>query len=291
MNIFYFDPNIKTNVESYCDKHIVKMILESTQILSTIRKLNNKTFYLKPTHVNHPSTQWVNQSINHYKYLIKLTEMLMQEYQYRYNKEHTYKSIIEEYKDDLPDLPNIPFMPPTKAMPEYYKYTFVSTSNAYRHYFFYEKSHIHQWKQRPIPTYINTMYEQLKPLNNTLYVTTNDFHYSEENVIKLVNLLTELEKSLNTHSEIIIHNQYVKYLKLFNFDIDKSFYNIYYDDIIPKSHLKLFKKANLTTILGDKIERQLTCQNNGVFNSKLHIIGFDKLTKKVYNLVNQIINI
>ena len=65
MNIFYLDRNPVVAAQMMCDKHVVKMILESAQILSTAHRVldgdehaDNVGMY-KMTHKNHPSTIWV----------------------------------------------------------------------------------------------------------------------------------------------------------------------------------------------------------------------------------------
>ena len=39
MNIFYLDPRPDTAAEMHCDKHVVKMIVESAQMLSTVHRM------------------------------------------------------------------------------------------------------------------------------------------------------------------------------------------------------------------------------------------------------------
>ena len=50
MNIFYLDPDPVAAAQMQCDKHVVKMALETAQILSTV--LGGP---YKPTHAKHPS--------------------------------------------------------------------------------------------------------------------------------------------------------------------------------------------------------------------------------------------
>ena len=86
MNIFYVDRDPVKAAQMMCDKHIVKMILESAQMLcSAKRKLDGTPYYAKTKNgrkikryklenaneeaiiykagwLNHPSTQWVMKS-------------------------------------------------------------------------------------------------------------------------------------------------------------------------------------------------------------------------------------
>jgi hypothetical protein len=61
MNIFLLDSNIKKCAQYHCDKHVVKMILESAQILSTVLRLNGVDQGYKTTHANHPCTLWAGK--------------------------------------------------------------------------------------------------------------------------------------------------------------------------------------------------------------------------------------
>ena len=39
MNIFYLDKNFQVNAKLHCDKHVVKMIVEYAQLLSTAHRV------------------------------------------------------------------------------------------------------------------------------------------------------------------------------------------------------------------------------------------------------------
>lgn len=93
MNIFVTDSCPVQSARNLCDKHIVKMILEAGQLLSTAHHvldgLTFKTPYLyKPTHENHPYSIWVRQSTGNYSWLYQHFEALHYEYFYRYGKTH-----------------------------------------------------------------------------------------------------------------------------------------------------------------------------------------------------------
>lgn len=161
MNIFFlhFDP--KTCAQMHVDKHAVKMILESIQLLCSAHHLhpNGKDLKLmKLTHKNHPSSIWTRESLSNYKWLLELTKELCKEYTYRYGKVHKceteYLQILEE---NNPDIPDIGFTPPKQAMPETYKIEsdkIEDAIEAYRQYYFYEKNQMFNWKKRDIPEWI-----------------------------------------------------------------------------------------------------------------------------------------
>ena len=70
MNIFYLDKNPDLSAQLHCDKHVVKMILEYAQMLSTAhRVLDNSQDVYKIAHKNHPCTIWVRENKSNYKWL------------------------------------------------------------------------------------------------------------------------------------------------------------------------------------------------------------------------------
>lgn len=92
MNIFLLDNDLHKNAEYYCDKHLVKMILESVQILCSVSHLKGVDAPYKLTHQNHPCVQWVLKSGGHWDILVDLVEELNREYKFRYNKIENHKS-------------------------------------------------------------------------------------------------------------------------------------------------------------------------------------------------------
>lgn len=91
MNIFYLHSDAKECAVMHCDKHVVKMILETAQLLSTAHRLldgNDDPILYKATHKNHPSAIWTRKSQKNYLWLTSLLQNLCQEYTYRYGKIH-----------------------------------------------------------------------------------------------------------------------------------------------------------------------------------------------------------
>ena len=72
MNIFYLHRDPVAAAQMQCDKHVVKMILESAQMLSTAHRVLDGDTYAdlrgmyKLAHKNHPSTRWVRSNYRHY---------------------------------------------------------------------------------------------------------------------------------------------------------------------------------------------------------------------------------
>ena len=94
MNLFYLDHDPKKAARMQCDKHVVKMILETAQLLSTAHaELDGESPAYKPTHKNHPSAVWVRSSAYAYTWAWRHLRELGIEYSKRYNKAH--KTIVE----------------------------------------------------------------------------------------------------------------------------------------------------------------------------------------------------
>ena len=94
MNIFYLDKSFTKSAEYHCDKHVVKMILETAQLLSTAHRVLDGDAkadivgLYKCTHKNHPSSVWVRSNQGAYQWTFMLFERLCKEYTRRYDKVH-----------------------------------------------------------------------------------------------------------------------------------------------------------------------------------------------------------
>ena len=154
MNIFVLDYNPQVAAEFHCDKHVVKMILESAQILCAVHHKNGDTSVpYKLTHKNHPCTIWVCESKQNYLWLTQLAEHLNNEFMSRFNHRVNHKSydvIAELSYIDLPDIGLTKF---AEAMPDYCKVADCTVEN-YREYYRKEKSHILKYTNAQIPYWI-----------------------------------------------------------------------------------------------------------------------------------------
>jgi hypothetical protein len=140
MNIFYLhrDP-VKAAVVQY-NKHVVKMILESAQMLCTAHHAYNNGHNVpyKKAHLNHPSTVWVRQNSRHYYWLFDHMIALGNEYTKRYGKTHLS---ITKCFDSLKNCPiGMPlggeFTEPPQCMPDEYK---VDNDAVTAYWNYYEK--------------------------------------------------------------------------------------------------------------------------------------------------------
>ena len=159
MNIFYVNRNAKIAAQEMCDKHVVKMILESAQMLSTAHRVldgdeyANSVGLYKMAHKNHPSTKWVRQSYQHYKWLYDHMVALMQEYTYRYGKHHATERLLVPLREYPQAIPVSGFVDPPQCMPDHCKGEDAVLS--YQTYYILEKSDFATYKRRQMPEWFD----------------------------------------------------------------------------------------------------------------------------------------
>lgn len=143
MNIFYLSHDPVTAASYFYDKHKVKMILESAQMLCTAHHVidgDDANVPYRIAHKNHPSTIWARSSVQHYKWLYLHMLALGKEYTKRYGKYHL---TIEKCRDALANPPKglteQYFIEPPQCMPDQYKVP----GNAVRAYWNYYENEKH----------------------------------------------------------------------------------------------------------------------------------------------------
>lgn len=151
MNIFYLDKNTTKCAEYHNDKHVVKMILETAQLLCGAHWSTGGEAPYKLSHKNHPCSIWVRKDLNNYLWLCDLGVKLCWEYNHRYGKTHKTYDVLLWCAENHPDIPNNKFTPPPLAMPDEYKERCHVQS--YRNYYLGEKFDFCKWKNREIPNW------------------------------------------------------------------------------------------------------------------------------------------
>jgi hypothetical protein len=186
----------------HLDKHVVKMILEYAQLLSTAHRVLDGTvstrlsksgrkqqyyplagerdnFLYSATHVNHPSAVWVRYSYENYEWLYKLFIALLDEYTHRYGRIHATARLIDALHTPPIHIPKgIGFTEPTPAMPNEVKVLRevatdryeIDSIKSYHKYYIHNKVHIAKWTKREIPLWysegIKSAYLQLSEQRN-----------------------------------------------------------------------------------------------------------------------------
>ena len=176
MNVFALDRDPVVAAQMHCDKHVVKMIIEYAQLMSTAHRFLDGELYLdktknnrniqrwrltsnedviyKASHLNHPSNIWTRKTSANYQYMHEMWIALCKEYTLRYNKKHLtqikLESILCNHPDNIPqgDLTELP-----QAMPDDAK--MPNVVDAYRNYYNVYKSSFAQWTNRKAPEWFN----------------------------------------------------------------------------------------------------------------------------------------
>lgn len=179
MNIFYLHKKPEVSAQLHCDKHVVKMIIEYAQMLSTAHRVLDgkpyveqnlglggrriqrwkhpnpcmeKTLY-KASHVNHPSAVWVRESAVQYQYMYDMFVALCDEYTFRYGKVHMTDTKLRVMLDEIPrNLQLGDWREPPQAMPDDVKSE--SSIDAYHKYYKQYKRDFAVWTNRDVPQFM-----------------------------------------------------------------------------------------------------------------------------------------
>ena len=167
MNIFFLDRDPRLAAEYHGDRHVVKMVLETAQLLSTAHRVLDADIETRPalhekmyraTHRNHPVSVWVRASYCNYFWGLRLYDALLDEFFYR-RKKHHKSGLLKEYLNEVPmnlypkqHLNRI--TPPPLAMPEEFKRDDLEES--YRNYYVdkYHQGIVRYDWRRPMPDWL-----------------------------------------------------------------------------------------------------------------------------------------
>lgn len=133
MNIFYIHKDPVIAARAMTDKHVVKMIVESAQLMSTAHRYLDGEMYItlsksgsrlkrwnhptldhilyKSCFINHPSGVWIREAEENYMWLFHHFSALCDEYTARYGKIHSTDTLLRDIFKNPPK--NIPKMGPT----------------------------------------------------------------------------------------------------------------------------------------------------------------------------------
>ena len=220
MNIFILSWILENCAKYHCTKHVVKMILETTQLLSTCHHVINsdqaqawtdQDLIYRKTHQNHPCSIWVRECKENYIWLCHLGLELCKEYAYRYDKQPTdhkcYSKLIFLI-NNVPELPsnNGVITLPKLAMPDQYKTTDPVLS--YRTYYLNDKSQMLVWRKRSPPSWVpknmrHVHYQsELKRLNTELSKLKSRMRKTSEHINMIEKLKIDIDKLQNEYQAI-----------------------------------------------------------------------------------------
>jgi hypothetical protein len=176
MNIFALHPKPRKAARWHADRHVVKMILETAQLLYTahwvlcypaltekgcralLATLSAPPWMLgapkggyRPTHANHPCAVWARQTLGNYRWLVELGLELAREYTHRYGRIHACVVHLEWLEANEPwGIRRVPRRTPFAcAMPEYIEG--LTPVERYQEYYRKEKQHLLQYTRRHPP--------------------------------------------------------------------------------------------------------------------------------------------
>lgn len=181
MNIFILSADPAEAAQLHCDKHVVKMILETGQMLCAAHWIGwqrmlsppalkhremqswlseNVRSDLRPpwkmTHVGHPCTQWCQRSQENYKWLSELGIELCKEYTVRYGKTHKAEPVLMWLRENLPPaFESTGSTPFAVAMPDSCKVP-NDPVESYREYYRIHKRRFAKWKVRGEPVWFSS---------------------------------------------------------------------------------------------------------------------------------------
>ncbi|MSP28145.1 MAG: hypothetical protein EXR80_06930 [Methylococcales bacterium] len=176
MNIFYLNASPTLCAQQHVNKHVVKMIVEYAQLLSTTHRLldgmetvgvsaagrsvkrwqlpdERDELLYHATHGQHPSALWTRHSGENYQWLYQLFIAVLAEYTFRYEKVHATARLIKPLQLPPNHIVYQGFSEPTPAMPDDYKVA-GDVVQSYRNYYRGSKSHFFAWQNRPVPDWI-----------------------------------------------------------------------------------------------------------------------------------------
>ena len=178
MNVFFLDKNPQLAAEYHHDKHVVKMILETAQLLSTAHRVIDGEQYIdqstgrkikrwkmndsfmeerlyKATHMNHPSNVWARESKDNYVWLYCLFVSLCNEYTHRYGKVHATCTKLADILSQPPrNIKDTGLTKMPQAMPDIYRCD--DSVEAYRAYYKGAKKDQSKYTKRNQPVWLNT---------------------------------------------------------------------------------------------------------------------------------------
>ena len=147
MNIFVLDRSPGIAARMQCDRHVVKMTLESAQMLCTaINELGGQAPY-KSAHGNHPCSVWARETLSNFIWLWEHGTALANEYTERYGKVHKSEAVMWECMDKLRPLSFVHTSrtPHPLCMPDEYKSD--DAVESYRRFYIGEKAGFAQWNK------------------------------------------------------------------------------------------------------------------------------------------------
>lgn len=169
MNVFVLAHDPVTAAQLHCDKHVVKMPLETAQLLSTAlhqHRCGAGAHLYAPTHERHPCALWAAETRANFEWLVRLGLALVAEHALRYahtaagKRGHASRIVIESAAALASAIPAGPLTPFAQAMPEECKHP--DPVVAYRQYYATHKRGMATWRPpRSRPAWMSALEHDL----------------------------------------------------------------------------------------------------------------------------------
>lgn len=143
MNIFILSYDPEEAAIMQCDQHVVKMPLETAQMLCTAYPVEIAPY--GRTHFNHPCNLWLRESRANYEWLIVHGLALCEEYKFRFQKNHKSEEVIYWCWANMEQLhftTNEPTPYPVAMDPLYKRHDPIES---YRNFYKQSKSRFASW--------------------------------------------------------------------------------------------------------------------------------------------------
>lgn len=149
MNIFALSSCPEESARWAVDKHVIKMCLETAQLLCTVSWRYGVAAPYKATHAKHPCALWAGETGDNWSWLVRHGLALGAEYERRYSRVHGSVRVLEWARDSGGQPPAGPLTPFAQAMPETYRRP--DATEAYRAFYRGEKAAFASWKAPAAP--------------------------------------------------------------------------------------------------------------------------------------------
>ena len=166
MNIFVTDPDPNKSAQVLPDKHVVKMPLETCQMLAVVyskwyfnwgndllpKKDGTPYNTEKGAFRGHPCTIWAGKNIYNTAWLIQHGFGLLKEYTHRYGKVHSTNMKLNHILERVPNTIGEGWREPPPAMQHYPQCIVPGDSvQSYRNYYIEAKAYFAKWTKRDTP--------------------------------------------------------------------------------------------------------------------------------------------
>lgn len=151
MNRFMLDRNPRVAAQMHCDKHVVKMIVEEAQMLSTVHRVHGyegEDLY-RAAYRHHPCTVWAGESTWNYLWAYRLLVNLCDEYTHRYGRVHATARLLSPLAAPPSGVPVGFITEVPQAMPDHLRGK--DPVEAYRRFYVEDKARFARWTARPAP--------------------------------------------------------------------------------------------------------------------------------------------